>query len=235
MTDDLIEKIWRDAPAERTLTEEQLQSVIEQRVHSGSRLLHSQVWTYVLIQMVTLLMTGANLVGYRSNSVMLAVQGGLALCALAFGAHAVHLHGEVRRLHRMDETLATALQRRIEFYRSTAPTWMWLAALSLVVFTFALNSLIDNAEGHYAINKPMVFVGLQVAMVLVLVASFRAVHAPHLRRAKAALADLEAQVLDQSESVERELARWKTWHMVLVALLTVLLLLGAWVAWKSGS
>ena len=112
---------------------------------------------------------------------------------------------------------------------------MWLAALSIVGFSFALNSFIDNVDGTYRINKPVVFVGVQVAMLLFLVASFRIAHAPILSELRAALGDLEAQVLDRTQRVEQDLARWKRLRVILVIALTAFLALGAWLAWRGVS
>ena len=133
----------------------------------------------------------------------------------------------------MDETLAAALRRRITFYRTNSTTWMWLAALSLAALGFAINSLIDNVDGTYRINKPLVFVGVQVAMVLFLVASFHVAHEPILGELRAALGDLEDQVLDRTRRVERDQARWKSLRIALVVALAVLLALGAWLAWRG--
>ncbi len=235
MNDDLIERIWREAPEERPMSHEQLIGMLEPRVERSSRTLRNYVWTYLLVQMATLVLGGANLVGYRSNPVMLCIQVGVVLAALGFAAYGVRLHGEVRGLERMDETLEAALRRRLAFYRSNAATWMWLAALSLVAFAFALNSLIDNADGGYRINHPLVFVGVQVAMVLVFVGACRLAHEPQLRELRAVLADLEAQILDRTKVVERDLARWRRWWMALAALLVALAALGAWMAWRASS
>ena len=212
----------------------QLTALLEPRVERGSRNLLHLVWTFLAVQMATLILGGANLVGYRSNPVMLAVEAGVVLAALGFAAYGVNLHGKVRRLERMDETLESALRRRLAFFSSYASTWMWIAAFSLVVFTFALNSLIDNADGNYPINKPAVFVGVQVAMVLGLVVSFYLAQEPRSRELRAVLADLEAQVVDRTEAVDRELERGRRWRMLLAILLTAALALGAWVAWRGG-
>ena len=215
------------------MTHEQLTAVLEPRAERSSRVLIAYVWTYLLVQVATLLLAGANMAGYRSNPLMLGVQIGVALAALGFAAHGVWLYGCVRRLQRMDETLAAALRRRMAFYSTNSTTWMWLAALSFVALGFALNSLIDNVGGTYRINKPLVFVGVQVAMVLFLVASFRIAHEPILGELRAVVGDLEDQVLDRTKRLDQDQARWRRWRIALAVVLALLLVLGAWLAWRS--
>ena len=233
MTDDLIERLWREAPEEPTMSQAQLVDLLQPRVERSSRTLSTYVWAYVLLQLATLLLVGANIAGYRANPAMLGAEVSIALTALACAIHGVRLYGEVRRLDQLDVSLAAVLQRRISFYSSKATAWMWLAALSLVGFTFALNSLVDNVEGRYPIHHPFVFVGVQVAMVLTLVASFRLAFEPRLRELRAVLGDLEAQVLDRTAALDEELVRWKRWRMALIALLSMLLALGAWMALRA--
>jgi len=234
VNDDLIERIWREAPEERTMSHEQLVGVLEPRVERSSRVLHHYVWTYLLLQVATLVLAGANLVGYSSNAAMLAVEAGIGLFALTLVVHGVRLYGKVQRLERLDESLESTLRRRLAFYSSNATTWMWLAAFSLVGFAFALNSLIDNADGNYPINHPLVFFGVQVAMVLVFAASCHVAHEPRMRELRAVLADLEAQVLDRTQEIDAHQGRWKALRTALIVLLAAAMLLGAWLAWRGG-
>ncbi|MCP3917226.1 MAG: hypothetical protein GY711_16885 [bacterium] len=233
MNDDQIEHLWREAPEEPSMTHEQLTAVLEPRAERNARVLITYVWTYLLVQVTTLLLAGANMAGYRSNPPMLGVQIGMALAALGFAIHGVWLYGGVRRLQQMDVPLAAALRRRVDFYSRNATTWMWCAALSLVVFAFAISSLIDNVDGTYRINKPLVFIGVQVAMVLFLVAGFRIAHEPVLSELRAVLGDLEDQVLDRTKSLDQDQARWRNWRIALVVVLALLLALGAWLAWRG--
>ncbi|MFT7678238.1 MAG: ABC-type Fe3+-siderophore transport system permease subunit [Planctomycetota bacterium] len=232
MNENSIEHIWQTAGEEGALSQEQLIAALQPRAAHAARDLRRQVWSYLLLQLGTLLLVGANLQGYWHNPLMRSIELGVGLAALAFAIHGVRLHGEVQHLDRMDQSFEAALQGRLAFYRSHADTWIWLAALSVVGFTFALNSMVDNVDGSYRINHPAIFAGVQVGMLLALVASFRLAYEPHLRQARAALADLEAQVLDRALHVDDGLKRLSRWKFVLAAVLTTSLVLGAWVALK---
>ena len=58
-------------------------------------------------------------------------------------------------------------------------------------------------------------------------------HAPRLREMRATLSDLESQILDQTDDLQQALAQSKRSRLALVALLTALLALGVWMAWRA--
>ena len=233
MKDDPIERIWKEPIEDTPMTQQQLAVIIEPRARSASKRLDRHVWAFLLLQLGTLLLACANLVQYRSNGTMLAVEAGVLILALVFGAYGLTLRGAVRDLDQLGDPLDKTLRRRLAFLDTHATIWIWVAALSIAAFAFALNTLIDGTNGQYAINKPWVFVGVQAAMLLLLYGSFRVVLAPYLHEQRAMLADLEAQVLDKTIDVDRDLARWQSWRIGLVVLLAALMALGAWLALRT--
>lgn len=230
---DIIQSLWQETPEGSPMSQDQLTALLEPGVESGSRVLHRYVRTYVLVQLGTLVLGGANLMGYRSNPSMLWIQAAAILAALGFSAYGVHLHGKVRAMELMDDSLEATVRRRLTFYRSHATTWMWLASLSLVTFTFTLNSLVDNTGGEYPINNLPLYLGIQVAMVLTFTVACYLTHEPHLRQLRATLTDLESQVLDESRAVAADQARWKHRRVALTAVLVLLAALGIWLAWRA--
>ncbi len=235
MKEDLIEEIWQRAPEVPPMSEQQLLMELEPRAKRGSRALLTQAWCYLILQAGTLLLASLNIATYRADPVMLSVEIGLVVLALVFGAYGVHIHGEIRRLDRRDENLEASLRSRLTFYRSNAKAWMWLAALSLCAFSFALNSFIENVDGHYPINKPLVFILIQVAMVLIAVLALSMTHGPQLHEVRAVLEDLQAQRLDRTLAVDRERERISRWSVLLVVALSIFAALGAWLAWRGMS
>jgi len=233
MNDELIKRLWHSQEEEQPMSETALLTALEPRAKRGSRALNHLAWLYLAIQVSTLVLAGANLVVYRSNATMLVVEGGLVLAALGFAAFGVHMHGEVRRLDRRDESLKVGLRQRLSFYRTNTTVWLWLMAFSTAAFSFALNSFIDGTDGHYAINKPLVFVGTNVATVLIVYLSFRMSLDPHLREARAILEDLEAQQLGKTTGLDRELANYRKWWLALVVFLAATAGLGAWLFWRG--
>ncbi|MHC4512971.1 MAG: hypothetical protein ACYTGW_19315 [Planctomycetota bacterium] len=234
MDDNLIERIWQDAGEEKEMSHEELAGVLRPRVERSSRMLHRYLWTYLLVQMVTMVLAAANFAGYSSNPVMLGVEIAICALALAFAAYGIRLYGQVHGLERLDDSLAQAVRRRLDFYHGGYSVWLWITAVSLAMLSFTINTLVDNVDGHYPINHPVVFVGTLVGMVLFVVLAFHVAHAPYVQELRAVLADLEAQILDRTLAVDQGRARWRAWHVALVVLLTAFLALGIWMAIGMG-
>ena len=186
------------------------------------------IWMYLAMLLTTLMLQGANLVGYRSNPTMLTVQALVAAAAATLTAFGIHLVGRVAALERMDRSLAEVVRERLTFLRGRYRAWLWACASTLLLLSWALTSWIDNADGTYRINKPWFFTGMMTVMFFGSYAVLRAAHVPLLRELRAVAEDLEAQLIGQTASIDRFKVRWKRWGYVLVALLTLLMLLGLW-------
>jgi len=233
--DNMLERLWRAGEEKTAMTREEIAAVLRPRVVKSARVLHGYVYGYLLAQLLTLVLAGANLSGYQSNPVMRAVEGAIAALAIAFAGYGIWLAGEVRWLDRMDLPLAQVVERRLRFHRTHYRNWLWITSLSLVLLTFALNSLVDNQGGSYRINQPLVFAGVQIAMVVFLAVGFRLAHAPYVAQLEATLGALEAQLLDRSQAAEQQGARRRRWQQLLAVLLLGLFVLGTWLALQMGN
>jgi hypothetical protein len=157
----------------------------------------------------------------------------LALTALALGLalQGVRLLGDPGLVDRPTDPLLESVRRRLAFLGPRFEAWLWMASLSVALLSFALNSVVDSDIG-YRINKPMVFVGVNVAMLAMVYGSLKLSFLPLVRELRAALQDLEDQLLERSAAADRYRRGLRRWQIALALLLLVLLLLGAWLAWR---
>jgi hypothetical protein len=235
MDDGTIERIWRKAGEERPMSREEIAGLLTPRVRRSARGPNHIVWLFLGVQLAALVLASVNVPAYRANPLMLSVEVGIGVLALACAAFGIHLHGELRALEDPGVSLAETVRRRLAFYRGRWALWPWVAAVSTALLAFALTSLIDNQDGRYPIHKPAVFVGVNVAMVAVVALSVRLVLEPHERELRAVLEDVEAQLLDRTRAVDRERRRWRVLQLVLFVLLAAFAALGAWLALRSGA
>jgi hypothetical protein len=168
----------------------------------------------------------ANLVGYRTNPVLLAVQAAVTLLTLAFLVYTGFVLREARGLDRLDDELTSIVRRRLRFFETHYGVWLWLAAVSASLAAWAVSTLVDNAGGQYRINRPGTFVATLLGVTVIVYAALRIAHQPFLAESRAVLHDLEGQVLDETRTLPDRRARWRRIQQLLIVLLVILLLLG---------
>jgi len=228
--DDLIERLWARREEEPKMTREEIARALRPRLGRSSTFLKFYLWVYLGVLLATLVLQGVNFAGYRTNVTMLTVHALVTAAALGFVAFGIHLVGEVGRLDRMDERLAEAVSRRLAFFRGKYEVWLWACSVSLLLLTWAINTFVDNANGVYRINQPLVFFGTEAVMLFGMYAVIKASHRPVLRELRAVLEDLEAQITGHTEAVDASRARSRWWWLVLVVFLAAMALLGLWMA-----
>jgi len=231
MTDnDLIERLWDKRSEDQVMSRDEIAQALRPRVARGSRTMKVHLWTYVAVLLVTLVVQGVNVAGYWPNATMRALQIALTLGALGRAVFAVHMVGAVWGLDRTDEPLAETVERRLAFLRGKYEVWLWASAASLLLLIWGLNTLVDNAQAEFRINKPLVFCAVQVVAFLLTYGVLKVAHMPVVRVLLAVLEDLEAQIVDRTNAArdwERTARRWK-WAVLAVCI--ALLALGVWKA-----
>lgn len=210
------------------MSREQIANALRPRVWRATWILKLYLWLYLVVLLVTLVLQGVNLAGYYSNPTMLTVHAvvtALTVGSIAFG---VYLMGQVGRLDRMDESLAEAVKGRLEFLRGKYEMWLWVCAATLLMLTWAVTTLVDNADGVYRVNQPGVFVGTLLVMFFGGYSVLKVAHMPVLRELRAVLEDFESQLLGRTAALDKLKVKWRRWSWVLVVLGTLLALLGIW-------
>ena len=230
MSEDLIESLWARADEGRPLDREEIAGALRPRLTRGTRTLRSYLWGYLGLLLVTLVLNGINIAAYWHHPLMRTVQLVLALLALGLALYGVRLLGDPGLVDRPSDPLLESVRRRLAFLGRRFEAWQWMAAVAVALLSFALNSVIDLEVGGFRINKPLVFVGINLASVAIVYGSLRLAFHPIVRELRATLQDLEDQLLERSVEVDRWKRRWRRWHVALLVLTTALLLLGVWIA-----
>ncbi len=184
------------------------------------------VATNLLALIATIILGLVNVGIYRGNPPMIAAELGATLVAAVLLAFGVHVFRELQRIVRVDESLMDALRRRLAFVRSKYELWLWSPALTCLLLIFALDSFIDNQNGVFRINQPLVFFGTLVAVLLFIYGTGKlATYAP-VREMRDALEDLQAGTTERIEATPAR-RRVVFWLMVAaVLLLTATAILG---------
>jgi len=232
MPEDLIETLWERGGERAPLGREELASALRPRLEGSTRKLRVHLWMFLGILLVTLVLGGINIALYWDVPSMRTAQLALTALALGLALYAIRLLGDPGLADRPTDPLLESVRRRLAFLGPRFEAWLWMATLSVVLLSFALNSVIDSDIG-YRINKPAVFVGTNLAMVAICYGTLKLAFLPVVRELRATLQDLEDQLLERTAAVDRWKRGLRRWHLVLVAILVVSLLLGAWLAWQA--
>jgi hypothetical protein len=207
------------------MTRHELVELLRPEVHRMRLLFPMHLWIFVAFFAAVLLVDVANLVGYWTNPTLLAVQAAVTVLTLAFLVYTAFVLREARGLERLDDELASIVRRRLRFFETRYGVWLWLAAASVPLASWAVSTLIDNAGGHYPINRPVTFVATLLGQIAFVYAALRVAHRPFLAESRAVLHDLEGQVLDETRALPERRARWKRIRLVWIVVGVILLLL----------
>jgi hypothetical protein len=149
----------------------------------------------------------------------------LILCSAFFG-YGVFLLSYIWQIHRGDFDLVTAINRKLKVYRRHYEAWMWIGAVSLLFLTFALNTLIDNDQGTYRINRPVFFTVICLLVVLFIYGAQKSAQFAAIRQMRVYLEDLENDALQGSQRLQEVKRKHLIVNLILVVILTLLFILG---------
>lgn len=234
MLDEDLKAVWKRAGAGTPpLTRTAIERLLQPTARRTTRALATIAWTHCAMLALTAVLAVANLPGYRGNATMLAIEGGLGLVALALGAATLRLIGCLRRLERTDRSLLETVERRLEFTGRWYEPWLLSASVTPWLLTLALNTLIDNEQGRYAIHHPLEFAVVTAVMIGITFASLKLATGTAVRELRALAHDLQTEGLDQVPKLLALRRRTRIWMAIGVVLLSlgviagILLWLGA--------
>jgi hypothetical protein len=235
MSEDIIQEIWDKGKSQkRELSAQEIEKGLQSDVRRQSFAIRMYIWIWLVILAGTFVLNILNIVGYLGNSVMLLTQIGLALLAVAFGIYGTHLLREIRVMDRADESLIVLLKRRVRFYRTKFEIWNIMMACTIVLLSFAVTSYIDNDNGHYRINRVEIFIIVSAMQFAFIYGINKIAQYPIRKEMKIFLSDLEANVMEGTQTLVVFRKRWRVWVIVFFIIGVILLLLGIWRSMQFG-
>ncbi len=108
-------------------------------------------------------------------------------------------------------------------------------AAMIPILSFAVITYIDNQNGIYRINQPIVFFGVTLMQFIFGYFIIKIAQYPVLKEIKIFLSDLESQVLECTQKLTEMKKHWWRWGIIFVIIAMLLLLWGIWQAIQSTS
>lgn len=225
MSDEVIKRAWNRMPiGAAPVSREAIEGMLRPAARRSGRSLVFLAWSHAALLALAALFATVNLVGYRTNPLMLAVEGALLVLSLLFAACAARIATELRRIERLDVSLAERVERSLRFYEHRIEPWLLMAAATPWMLTFAINTWIDNDQGRYPIHHPWEFALVSAGMLAGMYLVLRVSMIPAVREMQALLHDLRAQVIDETPAIEGLRRRSRVWTAIGVVLLALAVL-----------
>jgi hypothetical protein len=197
MKNDIIQDIWEKGKSQkREISMQEIEQVMKPSIRRQNFTFKLFIWIWLLIIFMTMILDGMNIAGYAINPPMLITQIVLTMVAMIFAIYGIQLLSELSIIERADESMLSVLKRRLRFYRSKYEIWNLMMAAMIPILSFAVTTYIDNQNGIYRINQPIVFFGVTLMQFIFGYFIIKVAQYPVLKEIKIFLSDLESQVLE---------------------------------------
>jgi len=204
----------------------ELEAFLKPKVSKAALSLNLNIFVYMAAQLAAMILIGFDLYGYRSNPVMLKVLIPMFIVSSSFFGYGVFLLNYIWQISHGNFDLITAINRKLKAYRTHYEVWMWIGAVSSLFLIFALNTLIDNDQGTYRINRPIFFAVISLSVLLFIYGVQKIAQFMAVREIKVYLTDLQNELLEGSQRLEKAKRRYRIITVILVIIFTILFILG---------
>jgi len=234
MTKDIIQDIWEKGKSpKKEINMQEIEQAMRPGIRRQNFTFKLFIWIWLIIIFSTMVLNGMNIAGYAVNPSMLIAQITLTLVTLIFAIYGIKLLNELSIIERGEESLIAVLKRRLKFYRSKYEIWNLMMAAMIPVLSFAINTFIDNQNGIYRINQPIVFFGVTLMQFIFCYLILKVAQYPVLKEIKIFLSDLESQVVEGTQKLVEMKKHWRRWGIIFVIIAILFLLFGIWQAMQS--
>jgi hypothetical protein len=229
MKENELLKLWQrgnDLLENGHLHREQIEKFLKPRVTRLTLHISILFFMYVLAQVASLFLLSYNLYGYRGNAAMQAVSSVLILACVSFLFLDGRWFRSFKRIGRQSSDIFSLLRDKTVFFTREFEWWNLVSAATLWILSFALNTVVDNANGVYRINKPFFFAAVSIVMMAFIYVVNKVSTGMTLKETKYCLKELEGALQGDEESLAQIRKRHKRFTIIAVAILTVLFIIG---------
>ena len=223
MENNIIE-IWEKnshAPHTNKLDKDMITKHIESKASKASRTFTFNLLTYLAALMASIILLSMNIYGYRSNPVMFWVEIGLLFLSILFLGYGAFIFIKLRDINNFTKDLHDLLNEKLKFIKVHYEIWLIITALIVLILSFSLNTLVDNQDGFFRINKVKMFILLNIVIFVFIYAGQKIMLASSTSLLRAYLNDLKANYLDQSNQIESRRSKLK-WVYVIFGLILLI-------------
>ncbi len=234
MINDILFSLWDKSNEEmlkkQQLKREEITKFLRPKVKKTSIQLKMNIIIYLFTQLAAIILLALNVIGYMGNTLIVSLD---VLFILFTSFVFWYSFKQLRFLIRLDQSqdsLIETIIMRLLFFKKGYHWWIIFTSVTMVILIFAVNTYMDNDNGVYRINKPFLYAGLNVMMLIIFYTLLRISLIPVLRQNQIFLSDLEEGELKGTSNLKAWLKKWRVYliigSVILIVVFTYLLILG---------
>jgi hypothetical protein len=216
----------KHVPENEKLDKKMIYDYLRSKVSKVSLTLTFNMAFYLAALLASIILLSMNIYGYKDNAVMLTVESGLLVLSVISLGYGIFIFMKIREINNFSKDLHDLLKSKIKFLRFHYEIWLIVTAIVVWILSFALNTLVDNQNGFYRINRVGVFIIVSLVMLVFIYAVQKLSAEISFRNLKAFLSDLELSYLAHTEIIEHRKKKLRWIYLTGIIVFTALFILG---------
>jgi len=181
---------------------------------------------YSIIALACFIILLLNSVFYITNPVILMINAIGIMLSAYFVYYGRYSFQQLRETEGGIQDLAVELRKKIDFYNRIYERWTWFIPTVTLILIFSINTLIDNQNGTFKINKPFLFAGINVAIFFGIYLINKITHEFWLKDIKSYLKDIDNQLMEETLDIESRKKKLTWWIFLIFLILTAMFIWG---------
>jgi len=208
------------------ITENMIEQYLKPRIKKSSIPFLFNLVYYFVIQVATIGLLVANIMGYSSNPTMLSALIPMLILSVGFLVFGYFSFLKFRAISNYAENLVHLLKEQLKFIRIQYETLLVIFSFSVIILIFALGALVDNQDGTFRINNPLLYAEISSGIFLFTYGMLKLSGFLSTRPLKIFLSDLQNSVLEGTRQLEQRKKRYYWIGIVLILICIALLIFG---------
>lgn len=205
--------IWEQkehVPKNQKMNKAMITKYLQPRVFRVRRAYNFNLMLYLAAILGSIVLLSMNIYGYRSNPVMLGIESGLLILSFGFLGYGLFILMKIREISTFTKDLKDLLQSKLRFLRVHYEIWIVFTAFVVLILIFALNTLVDNQDGIYRVNRISMYIFVNLVILIFIYGAQKLSSTFYFRELKGYLDDLESGYLESPEVLKskRTKLRW---------------------------
>jgi hypothetical protein len=225
-----LHTLWQKAQKKiienQKLTKMEIEAYIKPRIRKTSLSIKFNLLFYSALALVVIGLLLINCMNYFSNSIILIINVSIIYLSgyiLYFGWNGFK---EFRDTETGSGKYTTELKKKLNFFNRIYERWLLFIPILTLSLIYSINTMIDNQDGIYKINKPFLYISINL-IIFIGIYLMNKVHSNLiLADFKKYILDLENEVLEKTLEIDIRRKRYIWVFISITIILIIFFILG---------